>query len=183
MMAPVPSLSREEVDARLLEQYRTLVRRVQSRLGLPESEALDVAHDVVAAVYDSLDSFDPQKGPFDAWVSGILRNHLLRALEGRGRRTIPPKPEPVTSVDPLERLVIDEVRSYLGSVLERQPPLYRDTLRLRYVEGKELREVARTLGVPVGTVKARLSRAPALLREGLQIQQTTLRLFLNRPES
>ena len=174
-------VSREEADKLILERYEAIVLTIRKRLRVDEMEALDLAHDVVAAIYDSLDKFDPQKGPFEAWVAGITRNHILRRLEGRGR-IVPGKKEAEKNLSLLDDMVLDEVSDYLRLALNNQPQIYRDTLRMRFLEGKDLKEIAKEQKVPLGTVKARLSRAPDLLKDKLHIQRTTVRFYLeNRP--
>jgi DNA-directed RNA polymerase specialized sigma24 family protein len=51
---------------------------------------------------------------------------------------------------------------------------------MRYVEGLDLKRIAKRLKVPLGTVKARLSRAPDALKEKLRIQETTARFYLEQ---
>jgi RNA polymerase sigma-70 factor (ECF subfamily) len=53
------------------------------------------------------------------------------------------------------------------SVLLRLPPLYRIPLVLRYVEGYATKQVARILGVPLGTALARLHRGRKLFERTL----------------
>ncbi len=55
--------------------------------------------------------------------------------------------------------------------LDRLPPEQRDVLLLVSVEGLEYREVAMVLGVPIGTVMSRLSRARDALRNHLEGQE------------
>jgi DNA-directed RNA polymerase specialized sigma24 family protein len=80
-------------------------------------------------------------------------------------------------------MVLGEIRDYLFASVSRQPPIYRETVRLRFMEGKDLKEIAETTNVPLGTVKARLNRAPDLLRNDLHIQQTTIRFLLEKRPS
>lgn len=46
----------------------------------------------------------------------------------------------------------------LASVLEQIPDIHRDVVILRFVHGMSQREIAEELGVPIGTIKSRLSR-------------------------
>ena len=53
----------------------------------------------------------------------------------------------------------------LDDTLEGLPPDQRRVLELRDLEGLDYREIADHLGVPIGTVRSRLNRARARLRE------------------
>jgi RNA polymerase sigma-70 factor (ECF subfamily) len=64
----------------------------------------------------------------------------------------------------LRRLAIAEVRS----AIRRLPPVLRETVELRDIEGLSYREIAGVIGRPIGTVMSRLSRGRNLLRETLQ---------------
>jgi RNA polymerase sigma-70 factor (ECF subfamily) len=169
----------------VLEVYPALLRSVQHRTGYDATRALDIVHDAILAIYDSMERFDPQKGNFQAWAAGVLRHTVLRHFEGRGRRE---RLAPVDELDGQEHpragpAVVESVVGEIGGLIQRTldevPPLYRDVLRLRYREGRSLKQIARHLRVPIGTVKARLSRATDMLKEGLQFQQTTVRTFLD----
>lgn len=70
----------------------------------------------------------------------------------------------------LEALPAAEKADYsaLHAAIERLPEKLRLTILLFYFRDMELSETAKTLGVPVGTVKSRLSRARNLLKEVLE---------------
>src|SRR5262245_25821244 len=53
------------------------------------------------------------------------------------------------------------------TVLQRMPPLYRAPLVLRYVEGFPTKQIARLLGLPLGTVLSQLHRGRKLFERGL----------------
>lgn len=60
-----------------------------------------------------------------------------------------------------------EVKALLHEELERLPQRYRAVLVLCYLHGKTQNETAELLGLPKGTLRGRLERARALLRERL----------------
>jgi DNA-directed RNA polymerase specialized sigma24 family protein len=86
---------------------------------------------------------------------GVVVRHALKGLDlGPG----------AARLDGLARL--DEQRRTLAAVRELPEP-YRSALFHRDFEGLREAEIARRLGVPLGTVEARLRRARALLAERL----------------
>ena len=64
----------------------------------------------------------------------------------------------------LRRLAIAEVRS----AIRQLPPILREAVELRDIEGLSYREIAAVIGRPIGTVMSRLARGRNLLREALQ---------------
>ncbi len=66
--------------------------------------------------------------------------------------------------DPERELEIRDLIDSLDRVLGALPPEHREILMLRELEGLEYREISDVLGVPVGTVRSRLSRARAEVR-------------------
>jgi DNA-directed RNA polymerase specialized sigma24 family protein len=75
--------------------------------------------------------------------------------------------------------IIEEVTGVINKTINTVPPLYRDVLRLRYRESKPLKAISKHLKVPLGTVKARLSRGSDILKDALNFQQTTVRTYLD----
>ncbi len=51
------------------------------------------------------------------------------------------------------------------------PDAYREVVLLRYYAGRSCSQVAEDLGIPLGTVTKRLSRAYAMLRESLAVPE------------
>jgi RNA polymerase sigma-70 factor (ECF subfamily) len=169
----------------ILEVYPTLLKIVQKRLGCDPTTALDIVHDAILAIYDSMDRFDPEKGIFQAWAAGILRNLTYRHFERRGRREKLASEEELDDHEahdggpPIDDAIIQELAIVIQKSLESVPPIYREVVKLRYREGRSLKQIARALHLPLGTVKARLSRASDILKDALNFQQTTVRTFLD----
>jgi RNA polymerase sigma factor (sigma-70 family) len=67
---------------------------------------------------------------------------------------------------PEDPFVAEERKERLQRALERLPLEFREVIVLYELEGLSYKEVAATLGIPVGTVMSRLSRARQRLREG-----------------
>lgn len=158
---------------------------VQKRTGYDASQALDIVHDAILAIYDSIDRFDPEKGTFQQWSAGILRNMIYRHFERRGRRE---QLEGDDSMDdrqdpdlgpPVVQSIVDEITGVINRTFDGVPPLYKDVLHLRYRENQPLKAISKQMGLPLGTVKARLSRATDILKGALNFQHTTVRTYLD----
>jgi len=70
--------------------------------------------------------------------------------------------------NPEQECSLKEARVLLGKALDRLGPLYGEVLHMFHVQELSAKQAARILGVPVGTVKARLHRARSRLSRHLQ---------------
>jgi RNA polymerase sigma-70 factor (ECF subfamily) len=77
------------------------------------------------------------------------------------------RPESRRGDDPLQVVLVDELRTELHASLARLGPKHRSVLALHLIEGLDYAEIAGRLGVPIGTVRSRLARAREALRSGL----------------
>ena len=109
-----------------------------------------------------------KRGEVRAWMFGIMHNHFIDRLRAQRSRPedsagddVPELAQRAQQADALE------VRD-LDRLLQRLPPEHREVLLLVGVEELSYQEVASALGVPIGTVMSRLSRARARLREEMQ---------------
>lgn len=127
----------------------------------------DLAHDAVQdalirAWRDLPGLRDPDR--FDAWVYRLTVNACLDILRRRRRRPIEvevlPFDSPVTS--DLSGAVAD--RELLDDALRHLDPGHRAVVALHYLLGMPLPEVARSMGIPLGTAKSRLHYALEAMR-------------------
>ena len=107
--------------------------------------------------------------PFKPWVVRILVNEVLTRQRRKSIPTIPLAELEPGSV-PSET---DEAEAFEGRAIVRQAvaglvPEQKQVVVLRYFAELTVPEVARSIGVREGTVKSRLHRALARLRESLE---------------
>ena len=133
-------------------------------------EAEDLVQESYVKALKGFSSFTPGTN-FRAWMYRILRNTFLTSRTGL-KTTVSlddeddnESPEPETAENPesllLARMDQEEIRLALGRLAVPQ----REIILLSDVEDLSYREIAETLGVPIGTVMSRLSRARRALRE------------------
>lgn len=136
------------------------------------AEADDLVQTSVASALGARDSFMPGTN-FNAWMSRILRNRFISNWRGR-RETVDIADAPQSilarSGGQEEGLAMRELRGMLGKL----PTDQRIALVMISVQGLSYEEAATQLGVPAGTVKARVSRARATLRVWLLGEKTPL---------
>ncbi len=135
----------------------------------------DLVQDCVERALTKSHLYDPAR-PLRAWLYAVLRNLYISGLRRNGRSTI------VKSVDDLidgegsvpprqeERLSLSSVTQ----ALDRLAPQHREVIVLVTLEEMSYRDVAEILGVPLGTVMSRLSRAREHLRLVLEDRGHTI---------
>jgi RNA polymerase sigma factor (sigma-70 family) len=101
---------------------------------------------------------------FRAWITGIAVNLCRRRR--RERRGVVFEHEEASEAGPGESERAD-LRIVVRRALDGLPPGMRDTVVLRFYCQFSEREIGAALGVPVGTVKSRLTRARARLAASL----------------
>lgn len=144
-----------------LRLARTLVRN--------EADAQDVVQDSFLRAFRHFRGFSGESPR--AWLLAIVRNvsfTLWRRREGddpaEPEQRLEAEPDPLPS--PEARLLEACDAAMVRDALDRLPRLHREVLVLREMEECNYREIASILGVPIGTVMSRLSRARAqLVRE------------------
>ena len=169
-----------EIDAynALVLHFQTSAFNVAYRImGDPDSAA-DATQEAFISAYRALDRF--RGGSFKAWLMRIVTNACYDELRRRKRRPqatlealhveqeadtgkYASKPE-----DPEWRAEQMDLQAALLGCLQELPDEMRTISILRDVEGYSYDEIAEVMAVKVGTVKSRLSRSRASLRECLQ---------------
>lgn len=134
--------------------------------------AEEVVQDVFVAVWREAGRYDPRRGSVSTWLFGMARNRAVDELRRRGRRPSAPwehvaeqpAPGPDAAASAEDRVLAEQARRLIGQM----PAIYRTTLQLAYFQGLTQREIAQTMGVPLGTVKTRTRAGLEYLRRALE---------------
>jgi RNA polymerase sigma-70 factor, ECF subfamily len=102
---------------------------------------------------------------FNTWLIRILLNECYRQIK-RNKRTEGPALYELPNDGPGGDELID-----LKRAMEKLPLKHRTAVMLYHVEELTVEEIARTLNVPVGTVKSRLARARAKLAASMKLKE------------
>ncbi len=159
----------------LVHRYKSLVTSyAYSRVNQREL-AEDLAQETFVRAFVALKNLKKPTA-FSAWILTIAHNvciDYLRtksktvSLESHGEKDSQGE---IILVNKKDRPVMDgiaekEIKDLILDAIDQLGEEYRVTLLLRHVGGKTCEEIAETLGVSVGTVTSRLSRAHRVLRE------------------
>jgi RNA polymerase sigma-70 factor (ECF subfamily) len=171
--------------------FEEIVRRHQRRVygtALRIVRRHDVADDVVQdtflRAYQALKTFDLAR-PFGPWIARIAANLSINYIRSPRFRE-EPLPEahgetPSSSPSPLGGVLESESGSMLEAALFRLPAEQRAVFVLRALEDLSYKEISESLGISMGTVMSRLSRAREKLREALLPYLETSKVARSRP--
>jgi RNA polymerase sigma-70 factor (ECF subfamily) len=140
------------------------------------AEAEDLAQETISKALRAFDSFEEGTN-FKAWIFRILRNAFLTSRTGiAASRTIfledheHARETPDGSPTPEENLIRLDDQAALQAALDQLEQPLREALLLCDVEELKYKDIALVLGIPIGTVMSRISRARFALRQLLQRQ-------------
>jgi RNA polymerase sigma-70 factor (ECF subfamily) len=127
----------------------------------------EVIQDTFLAVWRGARAF-AGTGEVAAWIWGIGIRRLVDALRRRPAAALDLAgvPDPVES-SAEERVLLGIEYGDLGGALNSLSPELRAVVQATVLDGLTTREASRLLGIPSGTVKTRMMRARAALREEL----------------
>ena len=158
----------------LVEQYQGQVYSLAFRMLGSRAAADDATQEAFISAFKNLRSY--RGGSFRAWLLRIATNACydqLRLLQRRPSTSLDamledPNWQPSSSeLSPEEQAENAELAREIGSAMATLPPDQRAVLILVDVEGYSYEEVAEITSSSMGTVKSRLSRARARMREFL----------------
>ncbi len=168
----------ERAHRELMARYERPVFSVALRMLRQREDAEDVTQETFVRMFRALDRYDPGR-PFSAWLFTITSRLCIDLMRRRRIRPVPlvrheagsseeefidvpdasPGPETLTQHGEEERRVQE--------LIESLPPHYRIVVLMRHQQDMPYEEIAESLGLPLGTVKARIHRARALLAQRL----------------
>ena len=163
-----------DIDAfeTLLGLYQNKVYGLALRMCGSEEDAWDVAQEAFLAAWRALPGFRGESG-FSTWLYRLTANAaidcLRREKKRRGELSIEGGELPLSLPDagpsPQEAAEGGELRAAVNAALARLTDQHRTVLILRELQELSYEEIAGALGLDLGTVKSRISRARKALRK------------------
>ncbi len=154
----------------LVRAYETLAFRAAYLLTRDEHEAADAAQDAFVRAFRALHTFRAGE-PFRPWLMRIVTNQALNRIQASKRRASMNEKYAQTETEKQEmrnaqeHLETREQNEKLMRAVQRLKSDEQTLITLRYFLELPEAEVAQTLHIPQGTVKSRLHRTLAKLRE------------------
>ncbi|HEX4905058.1 MAG TPA: sigma-70 family RNA polymerase sigma factor [Acidimicrobiales bacterium] len=155
----------------LARSHGRFLYTVAYRLTGNDADAQDLVQDVLLRVRRGLETYRP--GSLEGWLSRITTNAFLDDVRRRKRRPTVALPEDAERVltaddpDPDELLAARSLPADIQQALLALPEDFRVAVVLCDVVGLQYDEIADDLGIPIGTVRSRIHRGRAQLREAL----------------
>lgn len=152
------------------ESHRAEFQSFALQLTKDEERAKDLLQDAIYLAIKHRAGFQPGTN-FRAWVKTIIRNSFLTAYRRSSRRSgLIAKDRPSQGWLSAGH-VANRAESTLGAEeimtrIERLPRIYREAFLLQF-RGVKHKDIARRMGVPVGTIKSRVHTARRILSEQL----------------
>ncbi len=177
-------LSRDgDYDAfnRLVVEYQDAVFAVVLRTVRNRATAEDITQDTFISAFRKISSY--RGGIFRAWLFRIAKNASLDYLRKVARRGESSIEEDILyfseiveddSQDPLADALNSELARLIDHCLDSLSEDHRFAMVMIDIEGYQYDEAAESIGVSIGTVKSRLNRARARMRDCVQQQPELL---------
>jgi RNA polymerase sigma-70 factor (ECF subfamily) len=174
---------RDEAAVRAITQrYNRRLFRVARSILRNDAEAEDVVQETYVRAFTGLEHFRGDCG-FGTWITRIAMNEALGRLrkwrptvewesygENRSQVEIIDFPVSASSRDPERTMAQGQIRAVLERAIDELPDAFRAVFVARLVEGMTVEQTADLFGLQAETVKTRLHRARALLRDALDKQ-------------
>jgi RNA polymerase sigma factor (sigma-70 family) len=163
----------------LVLRYQRQVFSVLMRVVRSPQDAEDLTQETFVRMFRALERYDPER-PFTAWLFTIatrlgidhLRRRRIKTVSlnytepgGSEERTIDVE-DPGLLPDEVTSHAEEEVRA--RDLIDSLPEHYRIVVVLRHQQDLSYEEIAEALNMPLGTVKARIHRARALLKDRIE---------------
>jgi RNA polymerase sigma-70 factor (ECF subfamily) len=155
----------------VVEQHSARVYRLSYRLTGNVYDAEDLTQEVFVRVFRSLSTYTP--GTFEGWLHRITTNLFLDQVRRKKRIRFDALAEdadarmPGREPDPSRAFDDNHLDDDVQAALDALPPDFRAAVVLCDIEGLTYEEIAATLGIKLGTVRSRIHRGRAQLRDAL----------------
>jgi RNA polymerase sigma-70 factor (ECF subfamily) len=162
-----------------MQKYREPIHRHVARMVREKGMVDDLVQESFIKAFTSLSSYSSDYA-FSTWLYKIATNHTIDYLRKKKLSTFsidqpPPGSDdartyelPDTTYRPDRHVMADQRRELIQEAIDALPPKYHRVIVLRHQEELSYDEIASELDLPLGTVKAHIFRARALLYRHLR---------------
>lgn len=169
----------QQAYTEILKKYRAPLYNLLYRMVKNKMETEDLVQEAFIKAFKSLASFNDDYA-FSTWLYKIAINNCIDHFRKKKLKTFPiDKPIeskdgsikrefPDVSYQPDKYLLSKEKEKIINEAIQNLPEKYRTAIVLRHNEDKSYEEISETMGIPLGTVKARIFRAREMLKKELK---------------
>ncbi len=175
---------RESAYSEIVGKYQNALVRHVRRMVRTTDDVEDLVQECFIKAFSALASYSSEYA-FSTWLYKIATNHTIDYLRKKKLPTMSID-KPISAKDgevefelpdvtyrPDKHIVEDERRAVLKEAIDSLPPKYHKVIVMRHQQEKSYEEIAAELDLPLGTVKAHIFRARALLYKGLREKRDT----------
>jgi RNA polymerase sigma-70 factor, ECF subfamily len=168
----------QEACREIVRRYERPIFNMIVRMVRDRALAEDLSQDTFLKAFSRLDRYDPAYR-LSNWLFKIAHNTVIDHVRKQKSAALSPdslsrgedlsalEPGDPAARDPIETLAQAELARAVDCAMASLRPEYRQVVVLRYQEELSHEEIARIMGLPVGTVKSHLHRARAQLAVAL----------------
>ena len=148
----------------IYDRYSRQVYSLALRMVENQSQAEEIAQDVLMTVWKRGVTYKRDRGPFSAWLMSIAHNRCIDELRKRRRRARLPtfdiddlRSEPSGNPDEVSDAVFNTLdHESIMEALNHLPPQQKQVIVMAYFQGLTQSEISTVLSTPLGTVKTRM---------------------------
>ena len=174
--------ARTEALSELYDRYSRLVFSLALNSVGDQATAEEVTQDVFVRVWQRAGQYRADRGKVSTWLTGITRYRAIDQLRRQGSRPeqnsvawADVSPTAVPTVNgPEEATRLSMQRERVHAALGQLPEEQKQVLALAYFQGYSQSQIAKSLALPLGTVKTRVRLAMQKLREMLEDEQSSV---------
>lgn len=160
-------LNREERGFNYLyENYSAALYGTIVKVVLFPAEANEVLQDVFVKIWNSIHSFDVEKGTLYTWMLNIARNSAIDKIRSKAYKNNLKNQAIPDFVNDTKQLTTEQIHNFgeVKSVVNQLREDYSEVINQAYFGGYTQEEISENLGIPLGTVKTRTRAAFQELR-------------------
>jgi RNA polymerase sigma-70 factor (ECF subfamily) len=168
--------ARAEALSELYDRYGRLVFSLALNSVGDSATAEEITQDVFLRVWQRAKQYRDDRGKVSTWMTSITRH---RAIDQLRRRSSRPEQRSVEWADvsaasvpvvngPEQSAVLAMERERIRAAIAQLPSEQKEVLALAYFQGMKQSQIAKALGLPLGTVKTRTRLGMQKLREMLR---------------
>jgi RNA polymerase sigma-70 factor (ECF subfamily) len=160
---------------KLYERFRGVIFNTVYKVLNDREDSEDTAQEVFAQIWKKAHMFKEDRGRALTWIATMARNRAIDRLRTKQRRARlteefharAGEDEQATVLDASDAAERGDTARLLNVAMERLSEEQRAAIRLVYFDGLTHAEAATRLDQPLGTIKARVRRGLAKMRDGL----------------